>query len=178
VWFGAVVVLALLWSMKAGIHPGLDLHLLGAMAAVLMFGPQFAFLTLTLVLAAITLNGGAGWWAFALNALAMGAIPVGVAWGLHRAVVRWLPKNFFVYVFVTAFLGAALTLAFSGVAATFALLLAGAYPAQILYGQYLPYFLLLGFSEAWLTGAAVTLMVVYLPRWIGTFDDTRYLSKR
>jgi uncharacterized membrane protein len=37
---------------------------------------------------------------------------------------------------------------------------------------------LLAFAEAWLTGAAVTLMVVYYPHWVGTFDDRRYLWKK
>ncbi len=177
VWFGAVAALTVLWSMKAGVYPGLDLHLLGAMAMVLMFGPQFALLALTLVAAAVTLNGAAGWEAFPLNVLMTAALPVGIAYAIHRAVQRWLPKHFFVYVFATAFVGAALTMALTGTSATLLLQAAGIYPAQLLYGQYLPYFLLLGFSEAWLTGALVTILVVYLPKWVGTFDDERYLSK-
>ena len=36
-------------------------------------------------------------------------------------------------------------------------------------------YVLLAFAEAWLTGALITLMVVYLPHWVGTFDDRRYL---
>ena len=35
VWLGMVVMLTLLWSLKAGVKPGLNLHLLGAMAATL-----------------------------------------------------------------------------------------------------------------------------------------------
>lgn len=178
VWLGAIVSLAALWSMKAGVHPGLDLHLLGAMVVVLMFGPQLALLALTLVVAAVTLNGAAGWQAFALNALAMAILPVGVAYAVHHAVERWLPRHFFVYVFVTAFLGAALTVAITGAAVTLVLQIAGTYLADLLYGQYLPYFLLLGFSEGWLTGALVTIMVVYLPRWVSTFDDSRYLLSK
>ena len=30
VWLGTVVLLTLVWSMKAGVKPGLNLHLLGA----------------------------------------------------------------------------------------------------------------------------------------------------
>lgn len=178
VWLGAMVSLAVLWSMKAGVHPGLDLHLLGAMVAVLMFGPQLALLALTLVAAAVTLNGAAGWQAFALNALAMAVLPVGVAHAVHRAVERWLPRHFFIYVFVTAFLGAVLTVALTGATVTLLLQVAGTYPADLLFGQYLPYFLLLGFPEGWLSGALVTIMVVYLPRWVCTFDDSRYLLNK
>jgi uncharacterized membrane protein len=37
---------------------------------------------------------------------------------------------------------------------------------------------LLGFAEAWLNGAMVTIMVVYLPHWVGSFDDRRYLLNK
>ena len=40
---------------------------------------------------------------------------------------------------------------------------AGAYPADLLLSEYLPFFLLLGFAEAWLSGMALTLLVVYRP---------------
>jgi uncharacterized membrane protein len=39
----------------------------------------------------------------------------------------------------------------------------------------LSYILLLTFAEAWLNGAMITLMAVYLPHWLGSFDDQRYL---
>ena len=44
VWLGMVVVLTLLWSLKAGVKPGLVLHLLGAtvfMGTVAFSGQRF-----------------------------------------------------------------------------------------------------------------------------------------
>ena len=38
--------------------------------------------------------------------------------------------------------------------------------------------LMLGFGEAFLTGALVTLFVVYRHEWVCTFDDSRYLARR
>jgi uncharacterized membrane protein len=66
----------------------------------------------------------------------------------------------------------------TGLLATIVLWLAGVYPLQMLLDDYFPYFALLGFAEAWLNGAAITLMVVYYPGWVGSFDDRRYLFKR
>lgn len=175
VWLGTVVMLMLVWSLKAGVRPGLNLHLLGAMAITLMFGRQLAIVGLTLTLVGVTLNGGADWQAFALNALVMAVVPVLFAHGILKVVERILPANFFVYVFVVAFFGAGLTALATGAAATALLWAGGAYPAEMLLSDYLPYFLLLGFSEAWLSGAAITLMVVYFPSWVATFDDRRYL---
>ena len=45
---GFAVGLMLIWSMRAGVKPGLNLHMLGAMAATLALGPWFAVLALAL----------------------------------------------------------------------------------------------------------------------------------
>jgi uncharacterized membrane protein len=180
VWLGAVVMLMLVWSMKAGVKPGLDLHLLGATLLTLMFGPQLAIAAFSLVLAGATLNaellGHPMALAYALNALVLAVFPVLAAEAIRRAMERWLRPNIFVYVFVAGFFGAALTVMSTGVFACGLLWMAGVYPAPVLFNDYLPYYFLLGFAEAWLNGALITLMVVYLPSWVGSFDDRRHLA--
>ncbi len=178
VWPATIIVLVLLWSMKAGIEPGLDVHMLGAMVLVLAFGPQLALIGLALVLAAVTWNGAAGWGAYGLNALVMVVVPVALARAIFHLVERRLPNHFFVYVFVTAFFGAAATVVAAGISATALLVGAGAYSADYLFSFYLPYLMLLSFSEAWISGMAVTVMVVYRPDWVSTFDDARYLLNK
>lgn len=177
VWLGTIVVLMLMWSMKAGVRPGMNLHLLGATTFALMFGRQLAILGLTVVLAAVTFNsgGGLGWAPFAINALVMAVLPVVMASAVLRFVERFLPANIFVYFFVGAFFNAGLVTLVTGVLASLLLAAAGVYTVDTLSTDYLPYFILLGFAEAWLNGAAITLMVVYFPHWVGTFDDRRYL---
>lgn len=178
VWLGAIVVLTLLWSMKAGVKPGLNLHLLGATAFTLMFGRRLAIVGFAFVMAAVTFNGAAGWDAYALNVLVTAVFPCLAADLLLKIVERYLPPNFFCYIFCAAFFGAAIAVVSTGLLATIVLWLAGAYPLEMLLNDYFPYFALLGFAEAWLNGAAITLMVVYYPRWVGSFDDRRYLFKR
>lgn len=178
VWLGTIVVLMLFWSMKAGVRPGLNLHLLGATAFTLMFGRQLAILGLSVVMAAVTFNGAAGWESYALNVLVTAVFPCVVAHALLQVTLRYLPPNFFVYIFFAAFFGAGIAVVSTGLLATLLLWLAGVYPAQLLLDDYLPYFALLGFAESWLNGAAITLMVVYFPRWVGSFDDRRYLWHR
>jgi len=177
-WGGAIVVLSLLWSMKAGVQPGLNFHMLGAMVMVLLFGPQLALAALSITLAAVTANGDAGWSAYPLNAFVMVIVPVLVAAGVYRLVEQRLPNHFFVYIFVTAFLGSAVTIGAAGTAAACLLGAAGVYTAQHLLSDYLTYYFLLAFAEAWLSGMAVTLMVVYRPGWVVTFDDARYLTNK
>lgn len=182
VWLGAVVLLVLVWSMKAGVKPGLNLHFLGATLLALMFGRQLAVIGLSLVLVGVTLNGQlqghGGWLAYGLNALVLAVFPVLLADAIRRGVERFLPDNFFIYVFVTGFFGAAVTVMATGLLASLLLWLAAVYPAPTLLDDYLPYYFLLGFAEAWLNGALVTMMVVYAPHWVGSFDDRRYLLNK
>lgn len=175
---GFVVGLTLLWSLRAGVMPGLSLHMLGAMAATLTLGPWLGLLALGAALTGITLNGAIEWGAWPVNFVLMAAIPVAVATGIQRAIERWMPAHFFVFIFVTSFAGAALTVMLQGVIASAAMVAAGAYSAEFLLTDYLPYFLLLGFSEAWISGAIVTLLVVYRPDWVAGFDDSRYLLNK
>lgn len=179
VWFGALVVLTLIWSLKAGAKPGLNLHLLGATALTLMFGRQLAMLGLAVVLAAVTYNaslkGVEAWQVFALNALALTVFPVLVTHGIQRCVERCLPAHLFVFIFVAAFFGAGATVVATGLLTGLLHWLAGSYSADLLFSDYLLFYILLGFAEAWLNGATITLMVVYYPRWVGSFDDRRYL---
>ena len=179
VWLGTVVLLVLVWSMKAGVKPGLNLHLLGATMFALMFGRQLAIVGLSVVLAGVTLNGELqgheGWLAYGLNALVLAVFPVLLADAIRRGMERFMPANFIVYVFVAAFFGAAVVVVATGLLASAILWLAGVYPAALILHDYLPYYALLGFAEAWINGGAITVMVVYAPRWVGSFDDRRYL---
>jgi uncharacterized membrane protein len=174
VFLAATVAVLGLWLIKTGIKPGLNFHLLGATALTLMFRPLFALLAIALITAALSLWHGE-YAAFAANWLIMGAVPVGVSWALYRVIDGKLPNHFFVYVFLNAFFGAALAITAVGLTSTGFAALAGAYPLAYLLEEYLPYYLLMAWSEAFATGMLITLMVVYRPAWVATFDDRRYL---
>lgn len=176
VWLGMIVLLTVVWSLKAGVKPGLTFHLLGATVFTLSFGPYLAFIGLSLVTLGITLNGAAGPFAYAANALLLAGLSVGASQFFFRLFSGVLPKHFFVYIFVNGFLGAALTIISVGFAATALLAMAGAYEWDYLISEYFPYFLLLAFSEAWLSGMLMTLFVVYRPEWVVSFDDSSYLA--
>jgi uncharacterized membrane protein len=176
VWLAMIVVLILLWSMKAGIKPGQELHLTGIMLFTLTFGPALAFLGLNLVFLGLTLNGAIGWQGFALNVLATAGVGVLLATLIHMGVDRFLPRHFFIFVFLKGFFGAAFTILGIGFFSVLLLGFDGAYAWGELFGEYFPPYLLIGFSEAWLSCMALTLMVVYSPGWVVTFDDKVYLT--
>ncbi len=177
-FLGLCVALMLLWSIKTGIRPGLNFHLLGATVFTLMFGPWLAIIGLSVVLLGVTFYGLSGWESFSVNALLMGVLPVTLSYSIFRLADSRLPNHFFVYIFINAFVGAAFSMAFTGLAATGVLALAGTYTVDYLTSNYLPYFLLMGWSEALLSGMMLTLLVVYRPQWVATFDDARYIRNK
>lgn len=174
--FGFAVVVALMWSMKAGVQPGLNLHFLGAMAATLVMGAPLAILAMALSLVGITLNNEITWSAWSINFLLMAVWPVMVASVLHYVVERYCPPHFFVFIFVQAFIGSAVCVLAQGLLSSLVLAAAGAYSLSFMFSEYIPYLMLLSFAEAWISGAIVTMLVVYKPEWVVTFDDRRYLS--
>jgi uncharacterized membrane protein len=175
-WLGASVFLLALWQVKTGIRPGLNFHLLGMTGLCLMFGPCLALLSGTLLLLAITLWGDAGWQALPLNLCLMVILPVLISHAIYRSSDRFLPNHVFLYIFIDAFFTAGLAMALTGLAICTVLAESGAYPWSYLTDNYLAYYLFMAWGEALLTGMGVTLMVVYKPEWLVSFDDDRYIK--
>jgi uncharacterized membrane protein len=178
VLLGTIVALLVLWTIRAGIRPGLGFHLLGATACTLMFGHRLALLAMALVMVGAAAACSLQWWSLPLNLLLMGAVPVAVSWGILRAVERWLPANLFVYLFGAAFFGGAAAMLSADLVASALLSAAGVFRLDDLAAEYAPWFLLMAWAEAFTTGAALSLMVLYRPHWVATFDDARYLRDR
>jgi uncharacterized membrane protein len=176
VYFGAVVVVIVLWILRGGIQPGLDYHLLGVTSLVLMFEWQFAFMAVSLVLAFSTWTGPAGWQAFAVNALFMGAVPVLFTRLFLYVCQRRLPHNFFIYVFINAFLAGALSILLAGLATALVQQSAGIHPQDSITNNFLMILPMLMFGEGFLNGAAMSLVVAYRPQWVATFHDRWYLQ--
>ena len=176
VYLGSCVALLVVWTLKAGVDPGLSFHLLGGTLFALMFGWELAVVALAVVTLGTTLNVGHGWSVLPVNALVEGVIPILFTAGLLRLSQRWLPQHVFVYIFVNGFFGAALAVLASSLAATALLAVAQAYTMSHLESGYLAFVPLLMFSEAWLTGMLVAVLVCYRPEWIRTFDDRLYLQ--
>jgi uncharacterized membrane protein len=175
-YFGAILLLTMLWLLRGGIQPGLELHLLGATLLCLMFEWQFALFAVTAIVAVTTWQGPAGWEAFGVNVLVMGVVPVVFTRILLYACQRRLPHNFFIYIFINAFLAGALSILLAVLASAAIQQFAGSQPAGSILGNFVLVLPMLMFGEAFLNGGLMSLMVVYRPRWVATFHDRWYLS--
>ncbi len=175
IYFGTIVILMLFWNFRVGILPAQSFHFLGACMMTLMFGWSFAVLALSLLVMFFTFSGNGGWDTYALNAFLLGAIPASLTWLLLRMSQRWLPHNFFIYIFLNTFFAAVLGIILIGSVAYWLLWISGAYSSAELSGSFLPLVVMLAFPEGTLNGIAITLMVVYRPTWVATFYDKLYL---
>lgn len=174
VFFGACVATLLLWTMQVDFGSGLTLHLLGITTVTLMFGWPLALVAGAIVTLGSPLAGLAEWNQTAAVFLSQCAVPVAISWQIYRLSLRRLPHNFFIYIFICAFLGAALAI----VAATLAQFLlwrldggAGGAEAAALT-RFLP---LYAYPEAFINGFVMTGLVVARPHWVVSFDDAIYL---
>jgi uncharacterized membrane protein len=178
VWYGGIFCLVALWTIQATVGEGFTFHLLGVAAFTLIVGPPFALPGTALAVVALIAVRGGEWANAGVAFVTMGVVPVVVTASVLRYSERRLPPNFFVYIFVGTFLGAWIAYGAAALAGAAILTLAAGRPAELVFGEYAPYFLQLGFGEAMLTGMVLTLAVVYRPRWVTTFDDRRYLDGR
>ncbi|MBS98188.1 MAG: hypothetical protein CMI01_05875 [Oceanospirillaceae bacterium] len=176
--FGAAVVLMLMWSLRAGISPGLSIHFVGMTTLTLMFGWDLAICAGTAALVGLSLIGRESWQSFPLNALCFVVIPSLVTLLVLRLVEWKLPKNFFVYLFLCAFLGGGVAAAAGGMTMGTLLWSADVYPWSKIYHEYVRYLPLIMFPEGLLNGIIMTGMMVFHPDWIRTFDARHYIDEQ
>jgi uncharacterized membrane protein len=178
-FLGATVAVLAIWQIRTGVKPGLAFHLYGISALTLMFGFWRASFAGVLILLTNAVFGRGNLTALGFDALLLVALPAAVSWGMFRLLDRRLPNHFFVYVLGNGFFGAALAVAAIGLATTAVMAMAGVYPLDYLLAQYTPFAtLLISWAEAFSTGMAITVIAVYRPAWLETFDDAKYLQNR
>jgi uncharacterized membrane protein len=178
VWLMGLAVLLGVWSMKAGITPGLSLRFLLVTALALMHGWQLAVIGAALVLVVLSITGQAAWSSFGANLLCMAVVPAMFTAWFHEFVHSRLPHNYFVYFFVTVFLGSALAFNLAGLARLAVLASSGTVEAAHVGPEYFAVLPFMSFGEATVNGMVMAMAVVYRPRWVMSFDDRLYLRKR
>lgn len=176
VYFGAMVGLLLLWGIKAGVSPGLGFHQLGATLFTLMFGWPLAIAGLSVIMLASVLVQHNEWLSMGVNGCLSIVIPVFTSYVILKLSQKYLPDNFFIYIFVVAFFGAGIAVAVSRLASLLMLSLLYVYPDAKLIEESLQYIPLFMFPEMFVTGMLVSVFVVYKPDWVITFDDERYIK--
>ncbi len=176
VFFAATLLVFALWSVKAGIGPGLSFHFIGATVITLMFGWQFALLSLALVMTAMVWVGSIGIDALGMNWLILACVPVAVTWIALKLAYRFLPRHFFVYTFLNAFLVGALSMIVTVSILSIVLIWGDVISWMKFSYQFLPMLPMMAAPEAFINGFVMTILIVYRVDWVSTFTDEQYLK--
>lgn len=178
VWFGSMALLMVVWSMKAGITPGLSVRFVLMTALTLMHGWRLAVVAGAIVLAILSSIGLADWAHYGPNLLCMAVVPALFTAWLHEQVHERLPPNYFVYFFVTTFLGSALAFNLAGLARVALVAMSGSLDTAHAGPEYFAILPFMSFGEGVANGILVGMAVIYRPNWVMSFDDRVYLYRR
>ena len=177
VWLGSMALLLVVWSMKAGITPGLSVRFLLVTTLTLMHGWQLAIVAGALVLVVLSVVGIADWSLYGANLLCMAVVPALFTAWFHELVHARLPHNYFIYFFVTTFLGSALAFNLAGLVRVALMAASGTLDALHAGPEYFAILPFMSFGEAVVNGTIIGMAVVYRPKWVMSFDDRLYLAK-
>lgn len=172
--FGAAVVLGVLWHLRAGLAPGLTIHLFGMTAVTLMLGWELAVFAGLLALASVVITGQETIRLYTINALITVFVPALVSHGIMLWERRRGFRNFFAYIFFCGFFGAGIAVVTAGGLMVLILWLAGVYDWDFLIHDYLRYLPLILIPEGFVNGAVVTGLMVFHPDRLLTLDQSRY----
>jgi uncharacterized membrane protein len=170
------LVFALLWQIKAGILVGLDLHILGVTAATLILGWRLAILASILASLLLLLFAQIDFKALPVLIMFTAFIPILLTYAVFVLSYHYLPKHFFIYIFVYTFITAGFIACIKITLIALFYLSIGLYNWQELINNYVSLSIIIWFPEAMLNGMAISIMITYRPHWVKTFYEKDYLS--
>lgn len=173
-FFGAAVVLGFLWHLRAGISPGLAIHVFGITVITLMLGWALAVLSGSLALVITVITGREPLLMFAANGLITVMVPAIVSYRIMLWERRKDFRNFFAYIFFCGFFGSGIAVAVAGLTMCLMLWTSGVYSFGELVHEYLRYLPLFMIPEGFANGAFVTGLMVFHPDRLTTLDQRRY----
>ena len=173
-FFGAAVVLGFVWQLRAGISPGLAIHIFGITVITLMLGWALAVLAGLLALVITVITGREPLIMFAANGLITVMVPAIVSHGIMLWERRRDFRNFFAYIFFCGFFGAGISVAAAGGVMCLMLWSSGVYTFDQLVHEYIRYLPLFMIPEGFVNGTFVTGLMVFHPDRLTTLNQRRY----
>ncbi len=173
-FFGAAVALGFLWQLRAGISPGLAIHIFGITVITLMLGWALAVFSGLLALVITVITGREPAMMFAVNGLVTVMVPALVSHAIMVWERRRNFRNFFAYIFFCGFFGAGLAVAAAGIVMCLMLWSSGVYTFDELIHEYIRYLPLIMLPEGFVNGTFVTGLMVFHPDRLTTLDQRRY----
>ncbi|WP_192036837.1 energy-coupling factor ABC transporter permease [Halomonas sp. YLGW01] len=175
----AAVAVMLLWQLRAQAVDWLSLHLVFTALLTLLFrAPPALAVNLAVNLAMVAI-GKVAWPLLGVNVLISGVIPALVMGRVWRLVDRSLPDNLPVFLFACGFFGVALATLAAGLSTVGIVWLGNDDPQSwFLVREYALFLPLLMPAEAFISGMLLSLLLVYHPHWVATFNTHRYIDTK
>lgn len=175
VFLGALVCLFFLWNMRVEMLPGFFWHLSGMVTITLMFGWSLAIIGGSVVLLGIVFAGLNDWGGYFPSVILCVVMPATITQIILGMVRAYVPKHFFVFVLVNAFLAGALVFVIMAGLIVTGLLLMDSHSWRELQYSFLQLTPMMLFPESMLNGWIIAILVGFKPHWVGSFSDEEYL---
>lgn len=179
-----LVMITLFWTIHAkmghGQQEGMIFHLLGATLLTLMLGFPWAlaFFTFMATCFAAIFQGSNEVAAAGLTVMVTG-LPAMIITDISlKLAKRFLPHDLFVFIFVNGFFTAALGMITAGFCLVLFLAQAKVFDSHTLWSVTFPIFILLMWSEAFITGLLTSIMVAFAPQLLTEFTDEMYIQRK
>ena len=175
-YFGSVVCVLMLWTLRTEVQDGLYWHVSGMVFMTLMWGWSLALIGGALAVLGLTIAGLNDWGGYAPTlwlAVVLPATLTQIVLGLVRA---YLPKHFFVFVFVNAFFCGGLVAVVLAFAAALMMIAGGSMEWARLSNEFLVLVPLMVFPEAFINGGITTMLIGLRPEWVWSFRDEEYID--
>ncbi len=174
--FASLFFLAALWLMSVRHIEGLLLHLSGMTAVTLLVGWRFALLVGALATIAYTLLSGQELAAAPLAWLVTVVVPASISRLLVYELRRVRFSNLFIYLLGAGFGGGILSAFGMSVAGLVALQLCDRGDLVSAALEAWPLIALIAFPEGFINGMVLSVLVVWYPDTVKTFDSVKYLG--
>lgn len=160
--------------LSGGVVEGLSFYPLLTGLSAMMFGFRYS-LVLAALTQALNVAAGLGYWQnMGISLLVTHVIPALWILAFLALAQRYWAKNFFVYVWINGFFGASFGIVFCDIASAALLVSAGPWSWHYIAQFFLPFGLMMTFPEGFITGAFLTMLVLFKPQWVYTFRDEVY----
>lgn len=176
IFYLCCLALAMMWSLRAGITSGMEMHFLGLTLATLLMGWPLALICGALAMLAISILGVEPFAAYGVNFLVGVALPVYSSQRVLSLMQRYLPANPFVYIFIGGFFNGAIAMLCVASASSLMLVVLGVYSWSTVYEGYYMYLPLMIFPEAFINGTLVATIIGTSPEILSSFDMDRYFN--
>lgn len=176
IFFASCLILTLISFLRIGVLAGLELHLLGTVAATLMMGWPLALIAMTLVHIMIMILQKSYPYSLGINVLIYSALPILSCHLLDRFIIKKMPRNPFIFVLGGAFIGGALSISVAACAGSALYYLLDIYTWEQIWKKYLMFLPLFAYPEGFINGTFISSMVAFFPRWLSYFDEKSYFG--